>query len=69
MSIFILNFYSLLEESVQAETFRNAITLFESWEVIESSVIGGKKFIFLNKKFDNKKSINETINHLEKFKK
>lgn len=61
--------FSFLEESIQAETFKNAIKLFESWEVIESTIVEEKKYIFLSKKFDNKKSINELINHLERFKK
>ncbi|XP_054719489.1 glycerol-3-phosphate acyltransferase 1, mitochondrial-like [Uloborus diversus] len=57
------------EESFSADTFKNALKLFEQWHVLESFVQDGLKVIYLEESYNCCERINDIIARIEDFRK
>ncbi|RWS31350.1 Glycerol-3-phosphate acyltransferase 1-like protein [Leptotrombidium deliense] len=57
------------EESIAADSLRNAMKLFESKDVIEVQRVNSVNTFHLSKKFDNRDAVSELVLSIEQFKK
>ncbi|GFQ74730.1 glycerol-3-phosphate acyltransferase 1, mitochondrial [Trichonephila clavata] len=57
------------EESFSADTFRNALRLFELWQIVEHYVQDGIKIVYLSDSWNCKERINDVIARVEEFRK
>ncbi|PRD22254.1 UNVERIFIED_CONTAM: hypothetical protein NCL1_49567 [Trichonephila clavipes] len=57
------------EESFSADTFRNALRLFELWQIVEHYVQDGIKVVYLSDSWNSKERINDVIARIEEFRK
>ncbi|CAL1295049.1 unnamed protein product [Larinioides sclopetarius] len=57
------------EESFSAVTFKNALRLFEHWQIVENYVQDEIKILYLNENYNCKERINDVIARIEEFRK
>ncbi|GFT51645.1 uncharacterized protein NPIL_68741 [Nephila pilipes] len=55
------------EESFSADTFKNALRLFEHWQIVEHYIQDGIKIVYLNDCWNCKERINDVIARIEEF--
>ncbi|KAF8787919.1 Glycerol-3-phosphate acyltransferase 1 like protein [Argiope bruennichi] len=57
------------EESFSAVTFKNALRLFEHWQIVEHYLQDEIKILYLNENYNCKERINDVIARIEEFRK
>ena len=62
--------FYFLEESIAIEPMKNAMKLFESWQVISSYTHeSSDKIYYLNSEYDSDQAVSDVILRIEQFKK